>query len=289
LRRIAFFQPEFQQKEMQMRRNQKVLSKLSLAMVLAIAAGIAAPRESRAVPVAFTIDPARSSYHIVNVQTDGASPPAPLQDSTILGVNVLPQSAGADTDALSGTINANEAGGVLTFSGTSSIALAANSAGPFLPAANPGTDNLGIVAPGTAAGTIDVALRNWSLTVQAGTATNGQLPSAGSLILATTVGYQQNSASGQATLVGQSGPDVATTPVSLTTSAGVETLILPVIRLPAPGTPGQIYISGTIVATRTVPEPSSVALGAMAIAGMAAARLSRKRNSSFASDPQVRS
>ena len=57
-----------------------------------------------ALPVSFTIDPTQSSYHIVNIQTDGPSPPAPLADSTILSVPVTPQSAGADTDALSGTI-----------------------------------------------------------------------------------------------------------------------------------------------------------------------------------------
>ena len=137
-----------------------------------------------ALPVSFTIDPTQSSYHIVNIQTDGPSPPAPLADSTILSVPVTPQSAGADTDALSGTISANEVGGVLTFSGTSSITLAANPAGPFLPAANPGTDNFGIVAVGTAAGTIDVAIRNWVFTIQSGTATNGAVTNAGSIVLA---------------------------------------------------------------------------------------------------------
>ena len=99
-----------------------------------------------------------------------------------------------------------------------------------------------------------MAIRNWAFTIQSGTATNGQLPNRGSLVLASTAGYQQNSFSGQASLVGQSGPDVATTPVSLTTAGGIETLVLPVIRLPAVGTPGQIYIEGTIVATRTVPN-----------------------------------
>ncbi len=100
-------------------------------------------------------------------------------------------------------------------------------------------------------------------------------------MLATTVGYQQNSVSGQASLVGQSGADVATTPVSLTTSGGIETLVLPVIRLPVAGTPGQIYIEGTIVATRAVPEPSTMALASFAVIGLAISVGRRRSRGAF--------
>ena len=100
-----------------------------------------APLPSRRRAVSFTIDPTLSSYHIVNIQTDaGSSPPSPLQLSTILGTNAVPQTTGEDTDALSGTINADLTGGVLTFSGnTSTITLAANPNAPFSP--NPGSGN----------------------------------------------------------------------------------------------------------------------------------------------------
>ncbi len=101
-------------------------------------------------------------------------------------------------------------------------------------------------------GVISVAVRNWQFTIQSGTASNGALPSDGSLTLATTQGYQVNSFTGQVSIVGQSGPDVATSPISLTTSGGVETLVLPVIRLPVAGTAGQLYLAGQIVATREV-------------------------------------
>ncbi len=99
---------------------------------------------------------------------------------------------------------------------------------------------------------ISVALRNWQFTIQSGTASNGALPSDGSLTLATTQGYQVNSFSGQVSIVGQTGPDVATSPISLTTSGGIETLVLPVIRLPVAGAAGQLYLAGQIVATREV-------------------------------------
>ena len=190
----------------------------------------------------------RSSYYIVD-STNTPTPTAPLQDSTILGVPVLPQVAGADVDALSGTINADETGGILTFSGTSSIAPVANPAGPFQPTGFPGTDVFGVITDGaTPVGVISVALRDWVFTIQSGTAANGALPSDGGLTLATTQGYQVNSFSGQVSIVGQSGPDVATNTISLTTSGNIETLVIPVIRLPVAGAAGQLYLAGQIVA-----------------------------------------
>ncbi len=239
----------------------------SLALLVA-----AAPRSAHAVPVSFTIDPARSTYHIVNVQADPA-PTSPLQDSTILGVPVIPQVAGADTDALTGTISGDLTGGSLTFNGSSSIVLAANAAGPFAPATNPGTENFGIVTnAATPAGVISVAIRDWAFTLQSGTASDGLSPNVGAIVLAATTGYQQNSVTGQASLVGQTGADVSTLPISLTTAGGIETLVIPVVRLPAAGTPGQIYFEGTITATRPVPEPSTLALAALASAGLVIVR-----------------
>jgi hypothetical protein len=227
------------------------IRRLSIALVwLTLASGVAS--RALAAPVSFTIDSARSIYYIVD-SGNTPSPMAPLQNSTILGVPVIPQVPGGDVDALSGTISADEAGGVLTFNGTSTITPVANPAGPFQPSANPGTDVFGVITNGaTSVGVISVVLRDWQFTIQSGTASNGALPSDGSLILATTQGYQVNSFTGQVSIVGQSGPDVATAPISLTTSGGIETLVIPVIRLPVAGAAGQLYLAGEIVATRQV-------------------------------------
>jgi hypothetical protein len=225
--------------------------RLLLALVwLALANGAASL--ALAASVSFTIDPARSSYYIVD-SGNTPSPTAPLKNSTILGVPVISQVPGGDVDALSGTISADETGGVLTFNGTSAITPVANPAGPFQPSAYPGTDVFGIITNGaTPVGVISVVLRDWQFTIQSGTASNGALPSDGSLTLATTQGYQVNSFTGQVSIVGQSGPDVATAPISLTTSGGIETLVIPVIRLPVAGAAGQLYLAGEIVATRQV-------------------------------------
>ena len=107
-------------------------------------------------------------------------------------------------------------------------------------------------------GVISVVLRDWQFTILSGTASNGALPSAESLTLGTTQGYQVNSFSGQVSIVGQSGPDVATSTISLTTSGNIETLVIPVIRLPVAGAAGQLYIAGQIVATREVGIPGDV-------------------------------
>src|SRR5690242_14526754 len=100
-----------------------VRTQFLVGSIAALALGVIAAEQASAALVSYVVDPARSSYHIVNLQTDGATPPAPLQDSTILAVPVIPQSLGADTAALSGTIKADLTGGVLTFSGTSTIAV----------------------------------------------------------------------------------------------------------------------------------------------------------------------
>ena len=71
-----------------------------------------------AVPVSYTIDPARSSLTLTG---------------SVFGVAVAAQVPGGDVDSFSGTINADLTAGVLTFSGGSNIVGDANPAGLFSP------------------------------------------------------------------------------------------------------------------------------------------------------------
>ena len=231
-----------------------------------------------AATVSYTIDSSQSFYRIVNIQDDGATPPSPLGVSTILGTQVIPQVPGAAKTSLSGSIVADLTGGLLTFNGLSTIALDANPLGPFTPAANPGIDNLGFISNGnTALGfPISVVIRDLVFTIQSGTATDGALPNL--LTQKITSGYQVNSFTGQTSLVGGSGPDQATSNVSLSTVGNTETLIIPVTRLPAQGTPGQIYFTGQIVATRAVPEASSVMLASLGFGSVALLWARKKRS-----------
>ncbi len=232
---------------------QRVTRALAGALALSSLAGPA----TNAAPVTFKIDSARSVYHFVNIASDPTPPPG-TQQSTILDVPVIPQVTGADYDSLSGSITADEADGVLTFDGSSAIATNQSPKGPFLPNDFPGTDSFGLITnAATPVGVISAVVRDWEFTILSGTATDGTLPSDGSLTLSTTAGYQVNSFSGQVSLVGQSGLDAATTPITLQIVSGIETFALPVIRLPISGTPGQLYLYGTIVGTRQVGIPGN--------------------------------
>ena len=232
--------------------------------------------------MSFTVDPTQSYFHIVNI-TDDPSPTAPLQESTVLGVDLIPQVAGAATDALSGTVVGDLTAGVFTFNGSSNISLNANPVGPFAPSSDPGTDNYGVVTNGnTALGVpISIVVRNDAFTIESGSVAIGS--PADTLTLETTAGYQVNSFNGQASLVGQSGPDSSTADVTLTTVGNIETLIIPVIRLPAGGTPGQLYVTGEIVATATVPEASSITFATIGLGSVALAWIRRNRESKLKS------
>lgn len=204
---------------------------------------------AHAAPVTFTIDPTQSYISL-------------LPNSNILGIPLIAQAPGGDTDFFTGTIVADETGGVLTFSGGSSIVAGLNPAGPFTPSLPSGVDNYGLVtvAP-VIAGPISVAIRNQAFDITAGTLQNG---SPANVTFLTTSGVQVNSVSGAVSLVGNSGPNASVVPASLTITGGIETLVLPILRNPVPGAPGQVFFGGQIVATANVPEASSVALSASA-------------------------
>ncbi len=222
---------------------------------------------AHAVPVVFTVDPAHSN---IFVNTNPAvSPSNPTGDvTTLLGVTVMEQTPGSGTDSYSGTIAADETGGVLTFTGGSNIVGALNPAGPppYTPTTPSGTDNYGIqtvtAVPGF--GVVSVALRNGVFDITSGIVSNNTIPSGVNLqvlpggFAATPLGPSSTAGAGA---------DSTGVAASLTTAGGIETLILPVTRIT--GSTAHVVLIGEIVATRQVPEPSTFVLAGVAMAGLA--------------------
>lgn len=253
--------------------------------IVALAFALSSASTALAVSVTFTIDPARSSLVVNQDPTKTAA--NPTGDVTkVFGVAVKAQSAGSDTDFYTGTIVADETGGVLTFTGGSSIVAGLNpGATPFTPNKTPGLDNYGIQtvsATPTTGGVVFVALRNTSYDITTGTLSDGVAPSGMNLqipnIPIPTGPFGDVTLLGALTTAG-GGSNSTTVPASLTTSGGIETLVIPITRIT--GTSAHFVTIGQITATRAVPEPSTIALGAVGALGLtyfAARTRNRKRS-----------
>lgn len=228
-----------------------------------------------AAPVAYTIDPTRSTLHLTG-DLFGLAP-------------VIPQVAGADDDTYSGTIVGDLAAGVLTLSGGSSITANLSAAAPFTPVANPGVDNYAFFT--TVAlplgppfgGTWNLAFRNIIFDITTGTAQNGVVPPASSMTLRTTSGFAsiETTTSGgplPSSFANQNAFNSTVGAVSLTQAAGIETLVIPFRRESGAGGTHFIF-TGNITATRAVPEPSTMVLAGLGVLG-ACVTAWRKRRSS---------
>jgi hypothetical protein len=231
---------------------------------------------AHALPVVFTIDPARSSIRVNTDPTVNTS--NPTGDVTkLLSTAVTEQVPGSGTDTYSGTIAADETGGVLTFSGGSSVVAALNTAGspPYTPTTPAGVDNYGmktVSATGTTGGVVFAALRNTAFDITSGTVSDLTVPSGVNLQI-------PNGAFGAVTLFGAlstagAGADSTGVAASLTTSGGIETLILPITRIT--GTSAHFVLIGQLVATRQVPEPSTFVLAGVSAAGLAVVCLKKR-------------
>jgi|GEM_PF-1970724 len=245
--------------------------------VIALALVVAFASPTFAVSVSYNIDPARSVLYVNMDPTVTAA--NPTGDVTkLLATPVVAQSAGSDTDYYTGTILADNTAGLLTFTGGSSIIAALNPNGltPFLPVAFPGTDNYGIktaTATSTTGAVVFATLRDTALDITTGTLTNGTAPVGMNLQVAAT-SYASVTLFGQAG-TGGAGLNSTGALASLTTSGGIETLIIPITRIT--GTSAHFVLMGQLVATRQVPEPSTVVMGVMGAMGLGLAVL-RKRN-----------
>ncbi len=249
--------------------------KLSSSPYLSIAAAasfLSVTCATQADTVTFNIDSAQSSLTISGLA---------------FGLPYTQQSAGSLVDAFGGTLVADLTGGVLTFSGGSSITALTNPSGPFNTAPNPigfEAGNFGVQANGFVTGYgvanikgayKDIVLDLTSGTVQNGLAPSGQNvnPTAGTLdygIVLNANPFQANSSS----IVGKGGLNVAT---GIATFDGT-VLTLPVqFSSPTYANRNETY-TGVIVADIVpAPEPSTLALAGLGAAGFAGWSFRRSR------------
>ena len=224
-----------------------------LATVVALAAlsGVA-----QAVPVVYTIDITQSSV---------------TSSGTLVGVPLVSQVDSSNTTALQGTLSADLAAGLLTFSGGSAIDAVAN-VNPITPL-GVGEQNIGLfgATAGIIGQNINISANDLSLDIPAGTATNGAVPVGMTIKTATGTGYSDFAALATFSLTRAGDLNITPNLVSLTNNGLIETLVLP-FRTSVTNTSigGTVTVTtGVIVATRPIPEPSTFVLAGLGIAGMA--------------------
>lgn len=204
--------------------------------------------------------------------------------ATDQGLPANPQTPGALSDQWGGAITADLTGGVLTFTGGSSIIAALNPSAPFVgnPTHTTGIDNYGELASGLiSVGTLSItgSYQGLVLDIPAGTVQNGATPVG--MTLAFTGGALEYSGFapalggafvGTSAMQSSSGVGANTTSnlVSLTAVGSTELLIMPV-QFQTTGGSGRVENwSGQIVAVATVPEPSTIALALLGLGFFAA-------------------
>ena len=228
--------------------NQEIPRRAKVSIVAAFV-WLALATVAEATVVSYTIDPAHSSLTLTG---------------DVEGTPLTPQGAGADFDTYQGMIVGDLVAGVLTFSGGSSIVADLNGSGPFLPAAGGTVDNYGMetatYVTGLGLPPGPLAFRDVVFDITAGSLSDGALPS---LVDIPVTGTAASPYLGAYPLAG-SGIWHSIGMASLTTTAGVETLILPFQRESGVGEL-HVFLTGTLVATRTVPEPANLVLVGMGL------------------------
>lgn len=236
---------------------------LSLAVIAATAAN------SLAATVTYVVDPLQSSITL---------------SGTAFSLAYAPQVPGSLTDSWSGSLTGDLTGGILTFTGGSSITANLSPLGPFSTAPAPlppGGDNYGVTASGNPTGpyaplgpsTINGAYRSLELDIAAGTVTDLTAPVGMSLkfiggskldygAVTTGLGNQAGSSS----LVGVTGANTTATAASLLPSQ----VKIPV-HFQTTGSNRSETWDGVIVAN-LVPEPASGLLMLLGLAGLASRR-----------------
>lgn len=190
---------------------------------------------------------------------------------TFAGQPIVEQSPGSLFDFWDGTITGDLLGGTLTFSGGSSVVALANPFGPFGPAGS-GVENYGGQVPAFLA---VAATRDMIFDLTSGSVTHGA-SAAGTSTITTLIGrsdyFVAPATSGSSNFAGKTALNQSLGVVSITESLGVETLNLP-MSFTYTSSNGIIQtFTGSMVATRPVPEPTSALLAAAGVAIVATRR-----------------
>jgi len=248
--------------------------KFAYLAAAATAVGIASAAASAA-PVSYTLVPELSSITITG---------------TVLGSPLLPQNGASTTTTYSGSIQADRTGSQLTLTGGSTIDAALqplpqqpseNGTAGSAPADYGFTVSLGFLGTVLAAAR-DVALDATTagpLTVGAGGALSGSAIDFS--FVGGEVDFNGAGTVGERSLVGETGPNDAAAPATLTSAGLVETLTIPVSATFTTSFVSSddttLSVTGTLVATRTVvPEPATLSVAAAGV-GLLAAHRRRRR------------
>lgn len=238
-------------------RSLRSFSAFSFSVLTALVCLTASP--SRAALVSYDVDASLSSLSL---------------SGTFLGQPISQQSPGSLTDFWDGTITGDLVGSTLTFSGGSAVIALGNPHAPFVPAGS-GVENYGgqVVAYGAIA-----ASRDLSFDFTAGSITHGVAPGGASTVTMLT-GHSDYfvppSTSSSSLSIGDFSQNNSASLVSISQSLGVETLTLPMMFTFSTDSGVIQTLTGTLVATRSVPEPTTAMLGA---AGLGLLSMRRRRS-----------
>jgi hypothetical protein len=188
----------------------------------------------------------------------------------LTGNPAFPQTSNSTTTSYNGLINLDRTGNTLQFnagSALNAVNLGTKQA-PFTDG-SPGTAfaNYGRTADGPFFSTTNEALRNFKLDIESdpflisGTSFNSGSGNLALIVLTGDSDFAYGTTPGEVSLAGKGTANGASTPSTLTTSAGIETLHLyfstgQILYTAASSNDSSLTFFGEIVATRAVPEPA---------------------------------
>ncbi len=245
-----------------------MLFRSSLALLTSL---VLVPAVVQAETSTYTIDPSQSFLSVGGNLTSNAA---------------FPQTSGSTTTSYNGTVKLDRNGNVLQFNAGSALN-AVNLGTKQQPRtdATPGTAfaNYGRTANGPFFSTTNEALRNFSLDIESDPflISGTSFPSgSGNLALIVLTGdsdFAYGNTPGEVSLNGKGTANGASTPSTLTTSAGIETLHLyfstgQILYTAAATGDSSLTFVGEIVATRAVPEPAVASVISLSLLFLAARR-----------------